>query len=447
MIPLTLAEIATVVGGSVAGDPAVTVTAPAVLDGRISAPGGLFVAFAGERVDGHDFAAQAGAAGAVAVLGSRPTALPTVVVTDAEAALQALARHVVGILRERLAVVAITGSQGKTSTKDLLTAVLASAGPTVANLGNLNNELGVPVTMLRADAGTRYLVLEMGARRVGDIARLTGLVAPDVSIVLNVGKAHLGEFGSQDAIARAKGELVQGVARGGTAVLNADDPRVAAMRSLTDAAVLSYGREEPADVRVEDLALDALGRPSFTLRTVDAAAHVDLPILGAHQALNAAGVAAAALALGLSLDAVAAALGGVALTAKRLQVRRLAGGATLLDDTYNASPGSMRSALDTLVAVDGTRRIAVLGEILELGDASPDEHRQVGAYAVGRADVVIAIGERVRPLAEGAGAVAVAVDDNAAAIEWLHENLAAGDVVLVKASHGSRLDEVANALG
>src|SRR5690349_5336249 len=194
MIPLSLCEIAAVVGGTVEGDGAVTVTAPAVLDGRQAERGGLFVAFAGEHVDGHDYAAQAGWAGAVAVLGSRPTPLPTVVVEDTRAALQALAAHVVARLRRGLTVVGVTGSQGKTGTKDLLAAVLSSAAPTVATAGSLNNEIGVPLTMLRAGPDTRYLVLEMGARHVGDIRALTALAAPDIGVVLNVGRAHLGEF-------------------------------------------------------------------------------------------------------------------------------------------------------------------------------------------------------------------------------------------------------------
>lgn len=249
MIPLSLGELAAVVGGRVEGDGAVTVSAPAVLDGRRAEPGGLFVAFTGEHVDGHDFAVQAGRAGAVAVLGSRPTALPTVVVEDAEAALQALAAHVVARLREGLTVLAVTGSRGKTSTKDLLAAVLSSAAPTIATTGSLNNELGVPLTMLRCTEATRFLVLEMGVRRIGDIAELTSLVAPDVGVVLNVGQAHLCHLKSRAAIARAKGELVQGLAPGGTAVLGADDPRVAAMRSLTDRAVLTFGRLRPGRTR------------------------------------------------------------------------------------------------------------------------------------------------------------------------------------------------------
>ena len=359
MIPLNLNEIAAIVRGTVAGDAAVTVAAPAVLDGRRAEPGGLFVAFAGASADGHAYAEQAGRAGAVAVLGSRATALPTVVVEDAQAALQALAGHVVARLRggrgavaakggvadRALTVAALTGSQGKTSTKDLLAAVLASRAPTIATIGSQNNELGVPLTMLRADASTRFLVLEMGARHVGQIAELTALVAPDIGVVLNVGQAHISKFGSREAIAQAKGELVQGLAPGGTAVLNADDPRVAAMRSLTDGRVLTFGRAPSADVRVLDLTQDPRGRPTFTLRTADASARVALPVVGAHLALNAAAAAAAGLAADVPLDAAAQALTTASLTKGRMELRDLPNGATLLDDSYNANPDSTRAAL------------------------------------------------------------------------------------------------------
>ncbi|WP_007510127.1 UDP-N-acetylmuramoyl-tripeptide--D-alanyl-D-alanine ligase [Pseudofrankia saprophytica] len=450
MIPVSLDEIVAIVGGTLDGDGDgdgdVTVTAPAVLDGRLAEPGGLFVAFAGEHVDGHDYAGQAGRAGAVAVLGSRPTPLPTVVVEDVQAALQALAAHVVARLRDGLTVVGLTGSQGKTSTKDLLAAVLSSVAPTIATIGSLNNELGVPLTMLRADAATRFLVLEMGARHIGDIAELTGLAAPDIAVVLNAGQAHLGEFGSREAIAAAKGELVAGLAPGGTAILNADDPRVVAMRSLTDGPVLTFGRVAHADVRVLDLVLDRLGRPSFTLRTAGASVPVMLPLVGGHLALNASAAAAAGLAAGVPLDVTAAALATASLSKWRMQLCDLAGGATLLDDSYNANPDSTRAALDALAAIEGRRRIAVLGEMRELGAATVAEHRAVGEYAAYRADVVVAVGEAARPIADGAGERAVTLADNDAAVAWLCGDLAAGEVVLVKASRGARLDEVAAAL-
>jgi UDP-N-acetylmuramoyl-tripeptide--D-alanyl-D-alanine ligase len=446
MIPLSLDEIAAVVGGTVAGDGAVKVTAPAVLDGREAEPGSLFVAFTGEHADGHDYASQAGQAGAVAVLGSRPTALPTVVVEEPEGALQTLAAHVAAHLRNGLTVVGLTGSQGKTSTKDLLTATLSKAGPTVATIGSLNNELGVPLTILRADDSTRVLVIEMGARRMGDIARLAGLVPPDVGVVLNVGQAHLGEFGSRGAIATAKGELVQGLASGGTAVLNADDPRVVAMRALTDGPVLTFGRAEHADVQVHELTLDRLGRPSFKLRTADAAAPVVLPLVGAHQAFNAAAATAAALAIGVPLEMSAAALATASVSQWRMELCDLPGGITLLNDSFNANPDSARAALDALAVIEGRRRIAVLGEMLELGEESESEHHAIGQYAATRVDVVVAVGEGARAIAHGAGARAEELPDNNAAIDWLRRTLAPGDVVLVKASREARLDEVAAAL-
>lgn len=446
MIPISLREIATIVGGAIDGDDAVTVTGPAVLDGRAAEPGGLFVAFDGEHVDGHEYAHQAAAAGAVAVLGSRHTTLPTVVVGDTKAALQSLASHVIGELRDKLTVTGVTGSQGKTSTKDLLTAVLSSAGSTTATIGNLNNELGVPITALRADANTRYLIVEMGARRVGDIAALAEVVAPDIAVVLNVGKAHLGEFGSREAIARGKSELVQGLTSGGTAILNADDPRVLSMRGLTHGPVLTFGEMEHADVRVLDLSLDLLGRSSFTLQAGNDTVPVQLPLVGAHQAMNAAAAAGAGLAAGVSLEAAASALANVSLTKGRMQLIELSDGITLIDDSYNASPGSTRASLDALAAIEGVRRIAVLGEILELGDASEAEHFAAGRYAAGRADIVVAIGEPTRPLAIGAGDRGVLLADNDAAIDWLRGQLEEGDVVLVKGSRGARLDEVASAL-
>ncbi|HEY1177088.1 MAG TPA: UDP-N-acetylmuramoyl-tripeptide--D-alanyl-D-alanine ligase [Phytomonospora sp.] len=447
MIPLSLTAIAAAVGGTAHGDTTAMVTAPAVLDGRLSAPGGLFVAFAGERTDGHDHAEQAGRAGATAVLGSRPTALPTVVVDDAQAALQALAAHVHTRLRDGLTVVGVTGSQGKTSTKDLIGAVLASTAPTIAAVDSFNNELGVPITMLRADRATRHLVLEMGARRVGDIAALAALADPDIAVVLNVGQAHLTYFGSRDAIATAKGELVRGLTPGGTAVLNADDPRVLAMRALTDGPVLTFGLADHADVQVRDLTLDRLGRPTFTLRARDDKAVVTLPLIGAHQAHNASAAVAAGLAAGIPLDTAAAALATASLSKWRMELGELPGGITLLNDTYNANPDSARASLDALAAVEGKRRVAVLGDMLELGDDSDAEHRGIGAYAAARADLVLAVGPEARPVAEGAGEKGTAVAGNAEAVDWLRGHLAAGDVLLVKASRGAYLDEVVAALG
>jgi UDP-N-acetylmuramoyl-tripeptide--D-alanyl-D-alanine ligase len=455
VIAMTLAQVADVVGGEVVGATgAVTITGPVVHDGREAGPGSLFAAMVGERVDGHDRAAQAGEAGAVAVLGSRPTVLPTVVVDDVRQALQRLAAYVVAEVRRAggLTVVGITGSQGKTSTKDLLGAVLAHAAPTVATRGSFNNELGMPLTALRTEPGTRFLVLELGARGKGHIAELAALVRPDVAVVLNVGQAHLGEFGSREAIAEAKGELVEALAPTGTAVLNAGDERVAAMAGRTDGRVIRFGDDQRADVRVEGLSLDRLGRPSFVLATPQGSVPVTLQVIGAHQALNAAAAAAAALAAGLSPAEIGEALSGVAtLSQWRMELRELPDGIVVLNDSYNANPESMRAALDALASIGADpevgRTVAVLGEMLELGETGVAEHEAVGAYAVALGvDQVVAVGEGARGIHTGAGERSTFVASNAAAVDWLREHVGAGDAVLFKASRGARLDEVAAAL-
>lgn len=460
MIALTVSEIAAVVGGEVSGDGAVLVTAPVVVDSRQAEPGSLFAAFVGEQVDGHDFASAAADAGAVAVLGTRPTAYPTVVVPDPQAALQRLAGHVLGLLRQRgeLTVIALTGSQGKTTTKDLLAVVLADAAPTVATYGSFNNELGLPLTVLRATEGTRYLVLEMGARGIGHLAELCRIAPPDVALVLNVGKAHIGEFGTQADIAQAKGELVEALPADGVAVLNADDPLVSAMASRTGARVTTFG-ETTADVLLENLRLDELSRPSFTLAAGEERVEVALRLLGEHQALNAAAVAAVARAVGVSLPAVADSLGSVTNLSKwRMEVHERPDGVIVINDTYNANPDSMKAALKSLAAIGrargpGCRTVAVLGEMRELGASSREEHDALGRLAV-RLDIhqLLVVGDEAKPMHLGAhlegswGEESVFVADNDAAIAWLRERLAPGDVVLLKASRGARLDLVADAL-
>jgi UDP-N-acetylmuramoyl-tripeptide--D-alanyl-D-alanine ligase len=456
MIALTLTEIAAITGGQVAGsDHPVIVDGPVVIDGREADTGSLFVAFAGERTDGHLHVPQAAANGAVAVLGSRPTELPTVVVDDVQLALQRLAKAVVERIRTAggLTVVGITGSQGKTSAKDLLAAVLAQAAPTVATRGSYNNEIGMPLTALRADATTRYLVLEMGARGKGHIAELAELVAPDIGVVLNVGHAHLGEFGSREAIAEAKGELIE--ASTGAAVLNADDDRVAAMAARTHARVLTFGRDREADVRVQDLRLDRLGRPAFTLATPEASVPVSLQLVGEHQAMNAAAAATAALAAGLTIEQIGASLTTVATLSKwRMELHELPGGTIVLNDAYNANPDSMRAGIDALAAIGADasvrRTVAVLGEMKELGADSEEEHVAVGGYAGGRGiDLVVTVGEAARPIEQGAraaGAATLHLGDNAAAIDWARTNVGAADAVLFKASNGVRLYDVAEAI-
>jgi len=453
MIPMTLAEIAAVVGGTVDGDPGTAVTGEAFLDSRSPVPAGLFVAVPGERVDGHDYAERAHHGGAAGVLAARPTGVPGVLVDDPVEALGRLARHVLDQLD--VTVLALTGSQGKTGTKDYLAQVLATAGPTVATAGNFNNELGVPLTVLRADRDTAYLVVEMGARGIGHIAYLCEIAPPRVAAVINVGTAHLGEFGSREAIAVAKGEIVEALPADGTAVVNADDDLTAPMVGRTSATPLTFGRG--GHVTWRDVELDDLGRPSFELGHDGRWCPVRLTQSGVHQVLNAAAAAAMALAAGLPLQQVADALTAAQpLSRWRMEIHERSDGLVVVNDSYNANPASMTAAIDALVAIGGRRdgrTVAVLGEMKELGAGALEDHRAVGrAAAAAGVDVVVAVGEPARGIAEGAEGsagwpgVALHTAGRDEALSWVRKNVAAQDVVLVKASRGAALEVVADGL-
>jgi UDP-N-acetylmuramoyl-tripeptide--D-alanyl-D-alanine ligase len=454
MIPMALPEIAAVVDGAVVHDSGVTVTGAAFLDSRVAERDGLFVAVAGERVDGHDYAAEAVEGGAAAVLSARDTGNPGVVVADPVAALALLARHSLSRLTG-VRVVALTGSQGKTSTKDLLAQVLSAAGSTVATFGSFNNELGLPLTVLRAVPSTEFLVLEMGARHVGDIRASCAVAPPDVALVLSVGKAHLGEFGSREGIAAAKGEIVEALDADGVAVLNADDALVMAMATRTRGRVRTFGSTPEADVRYHELTLDDFGRATFTLTVGDRSARVSLGLVGEHHAGNAAAATAVADALGVRLESVAGSLRTATATSRgRMEVRERADGVTVIDDAYNANPDSMRAALKALATIGrgrpGARTVAVLGEMRELGPSAQEEHDAVGRLAV-RLDVnqLLVVGEPARPMHLGAclegswGGESVFVDDTEAAAAWLEDHLRPGDVVLFKASNAVQLSRVA----
>ncbi len=444
MIALTLAEVAAVTGGTLAGaDPAARVTGPVEYDSRRVAPGGLFVAFVGERVDGHEFAEPAVAAGAVAVLGTkRREGVPMVLVEDPLAALASLARAVLDRLPE-LTVIGVTGSSGKTTTKDYLAQLTRRLGATVAPAGSLNNELGAPYTALRADEETRYLVVEMGSRGLGHVAYLCRAVPPTIGVVLNVGVAHLGEFGSVAAIAQAKGELVEALPARGWAVLNADDPRVAAMAARTRAPVVGYGESAAAEVQAVDVTLDERGRPSYTLVTPEGSAPVRLAVPGAHQVSNTLAVAAVGRILGLDPAALAAALGELRpASSRRMDVFDRPDGVTVIDDSYNANPASTAAALRALTAIGrGRRTIAVLGYLAELGEHEQAGHEQVGALAAELGvDRLVVVAEAAAGIHQGAcrqrqwGGESVLVADQDEAVAWLRDELRSGDVVLVKGS-------------
>ncbi|WP_333619866.1 UDP-N-acetylmuramoyl-tripeptide--D-alanyl-D-alanine ligase [Dietzia sp.] len=489
MIKMTLREAAQIVGGTLtaAADPDAVISGPVEFDSRKVAPGGLFLALPGERVDGADFVPAALEAGAVAALTAREVDAPAIVVprpapgelaetnamalaadTDGSgaavlAALGKLARANVDRLRERhgLTVVGVTGSAGKTSTKDLIAAVLEPAGSVVAPPGSFNNEIGHPYTALRADESTDFLVLEMSARAPGNIAALAEIAPPQIGVVLNVGTAHLGEFGSREAIAQTKGELVEALEPTGLAVLNADDDQVAAMAPRTRARTVFVGQSAKADLRAEGVTTDEEARASFTLRRGDESAEVTLAVFGEHQVGNALSAAAVALECGQSLEEVAASLGGAtARSARRMDVRARPDGVTVINDSYNANPDSVKAALRSLAVMargqnPPRRTWAVLGEMGELGDESVAEHDLVGRYLV-RLNIsqliVVGHGRPQRALFQGAiqegswGSEAEHVASTEEALGILDDRLAPGDIVLVKASQAVGLWTVAERL-
>ncbi|MEW9548648.1 UDP-N-acetylmuramoyl-tripeptide--D-alanyl-D-alanine ligase [Nonomuraea sp. NPDC050783] len=462
MIPLPLARIAEITSGTLSGmaDPRAVVRGPVVIDSRAVEPGSLFVAFPGARVDGHDYAAQAVRAGAVAVLATRPVEAPSVIVPDAAAALARLAAAQVAAL-PATTVIGVTGSAGKTSTKDLLARLAARMGPTIAPVGSFNNELGHPLTVLRADMDTRFMVLELAARNIGHIRELTRIAPPRIGVVLNVGTAHLGVFGGKEAIAKAKGELVEALPRHGVAVLNADDPYVRGMAGRTDARVTFYGRGEDAAIRAEGVTLDERGRASFTLRTPSGAAPVSLQLYGGHAVENALAAAAAAYELGLPVATIAEELSEATPRSRwRMEVTERPDGVTVINDAYNANPDSMRAAFDAFAVLgQGRRRFAVIAALRELGEEGPALNRELGVMAggAGLAGLVVA-GPDAEPVLEGAheGAARAAsgppghpqprivhVPDAAAAAAELNALLRPGDAVLVKGPRAMGLERTA----
>lgn len=471
MIPHRLREIVSLTGGELyapegpsSGD--VVVDGPVVTDSREAGPGSLYVARIGEHMDGHDFIAPAAERGAVAALTTRSVGpLPAVVVPDVQTAFAALARHLVDS-RDGLTVIGITGSSGKTGTKDLLGCVLERAGSTIAPVGSLNSEVGVPLTACRITEETRFLVVEMGARGAGHIRYLTEIAPPDLGVVLNVGVAHVGEFGSKEAIGRAKRELVEALPATGVAVLNVDDPVVAGMASHTDARVVGVGTDARADVRAESVTLDGAARPSFTLVAPSGSTRVRLALHGEHHVGNALAVAAVALECGMALDDVGLALTDARPSSRwRMEVTERSDGVTVVNDAYNANPDSVRAALTALAGMGrGRRTWAVLGAMLELGDTSEHEHRQVGEAAAREGvDHVVVVGDPARPVVDGVEDVTSQEPDCPTVVTWLPDadaahtflatHLTRGDVVLLKSSRdaglrvlGDRLTEAGEVL-
>jgi UDP-N-acetylmuramoyl-tripeptide--D-alanyl-D-alanine ligase len=449
MIRMTLGELAAVTGASLVGGPDGTVVdATVTTDSRECVPGSLYVARRGEHADGHDFATAAAAAGAVAVLGERPVeGVPTLVVADVQTAFGRVARAVVDRAPD-LTIVGVTGSSGKTTVKDLLAAVLSTQAPTVAPVNSLNGEIGVPLTVCRVEQETRYLVAEMGARGIGHLDYLTTIAPPGVAVVLNVGLAHVGEFGSVDNIALAKSELPRAVPAGGVAVLNRDDPAVTAMAEGLECRVVMVGEHADADLRAADVTLDGRGRAAYTLvRRGVADVPVTLAQPGRHQVGNSLAVIAVALEVGVPLEQTLETLATAGPASRwRMEITDRADGATVVNDAYNANPDSTRAALRALadMTVPG-RRVAVLGGMLELGAASQEQHLRTGGLAAELGvDVLLGVGDLARDVVSGyeeAGSSGSAhwVDDTDGAYDWLEAVLRPGDVVLLKSSRDAGL--------
>ncbi|WP_409048568.1 UDP-N-acetylmuramoyl-tripeptide--D-alanyl-D-alanine ligase [Microbacterium sp. HA-8] len=466
MIALTLAEIARVTGGELqaAGPhtPETIVDGTVDTDSRGITPGGIFAAKPGAETDGHLFVDAAVEGGAVLAIVERPVAasISQVIVPSVVAALADLARHVVARVRDAgsLTVVGVTGSNGKTTTKNMLARILVDEGETVWPVASFNNEVGAPLTMLRVTPTTRYLVCEFGASAPGEIARLAGLVTPDIGIVLMVGMAHAGGFGGIEATVAAKSELVSAVRPGGTAVLNADDPRVAGMAGIArdrGLEVVWFGRGASAQVRADDVRVDAAGT-SCTVHAIGSSAPLRLRVLGEHHVMNALAAIAAATRIGVTLAECVARLETLEI-AERWRMQPLGSDSIrIINDAYNASPDSMAAALRTLAQITepGQRMVAVLGAMSELGEFAEDEHDRVGLLAV-RLGVqrIVIVGADARrmfleAIAQGSwDGEAVFFADADAAYDYLVGELRDGDRVLVKSSNAAGLRHLGDRLG
>jgi UDP-N-acetylmuramoyl-tripeptide--D-alanyl-D-alanine ligase len=464
VIPLRLAELNEALGGSLVLPHRVTtdqlVSGSVQTNSTLVEKGSVFFALPGETTDGHLFAADAVARGAALVVAERPleVAVPLLIVPNGVTALADLARLVVARVRADgpLRVIGITGSNGKTTTKNLLKAILEAEGPTVAPAASFNNHVGAPITMLQVDESTEFLISEMGASHAGEIARLVGIAMPDISVVLKVGLAHAGEFGGIETTQLAKSEIVTELPSSAVAVLNADDGRVAAMAGMTAARVVWFGLAGGAEVRAENVRATASGT-RFTL-VVDGASHeVALRILGEHHVSNALAALAVARELGVPIERAITAIEAVPRAERwRMELLQPGGGITVINDAYNASPDSTAAALKTLAQIlePGQRSVAVLGEMAELGEYSRDEHDRLGRLVV-RLNIgkLVVVGEGARHIHSAAGlegswdGESVFVPDVDAAYDLLREELRSGDVVLVKSSKSAGLRFLGDRLG
>ena len=441
-------EMATIMSGKYFGPTELIVSGECQFDSREVATGDFFMALQGETTDGHLFVTDAYKQGAVLAITTREVDGPCIVVTDVLAAVAKLA-HANRMALPNLSVVAITGSQGKTTTKDLLRTVLSSAGETVAPIGSYNNEIGVPITLLRCNERTQFCIVEMGARHLGDIAVLTELAVPSVGAVLRVGTAHLGEFGSREGIAHTKGELIRGLKVGSTAVLGTYDEFTPYMSKGLPISTITFGETHGCDIRGADIEIRG-GYPHFDLVTPVGREPVELHLLGAHQVSNALAASAIAYALGISTQQIAAALSTHQPSSKwRMEIHE-GSGQLLINDSYNASPESMEAAIRTLILLTqerGGRSWAFLGTMHELGEASSKFHRQISQAVIELGVdhfVAIANDDYVKDLPESQTQIHVA--KTVADAEKFISELTAGDCILVKASRAEHLEVLAQSI-
>lgn len=472
-------DIARICAGTVLDGPLDADISSICWDSRTAQPGCMYIAFVGEVQDGHNFCLEAVRSGARAVLISRTPGVQTqlaldkagactILVDDTLEAMTQLARAWRQELRGK--VIALTGSSGKTTTKNMVRDVLAHAGTVVATVANQNNELGVPATLLAAELDTDFVVVEMGMRGLGQLAELCEFVLPDAALVTNVGTSHMELLGSQDAIARAKAEPFSYLVEGqGTAFVNASDPFAEKLleygtieqRCISLVAFDGSGDDEPhtllgkpASVYASNVSYDALGMPSFTLHTPKGSAECVLQIAGAHNVHNALAAAALGVWAGLDAQTIAEALHGSAPAAGRQQLRRATSGALIVDDSYNANPDSMAASLETFARMDvAGSRIAVLGDMLELGDYEDEGHARIGSLAAQSGlDLLMCVGPRSERIAQAAKQAGmsedsiICVDDAEAALACLVPMLHANDALLVKASHSVGLETIVKGL-
>ncbi|HEX7405514.1 MAG TPA: UDP-N-acetylmuramoyl-tripeptide--D-alanyl-D-alanine ligase [Candidatus Nanopelagicaceae bacterium] len=446
MIELTAGEIASIVHGELHAPPSLLIKSPASFDSRDVIAGGIFIALKGEHRDGHEFAGEALHNGVVLVISARVIDGPCIVVADVLVALALLAEYVRRVLTNMI-VIGITGSQGKTTTKDLMAWILALHGETVATHASFNNELGLPITLLHCSESTRFCILEMGARHPGDIAALCSIASPDIGVVLKVGTAHLGEFGTLAAIAATKAELIQGVHRGGIAILGQYDEFTPKMAEGRDLSLLTFGETHEADIRATDVEIRE-GRSHFDLVTPEGRAAVGMRLIGAHQIPNALAAAAVATALHVPLEVIASGLSTAEIQSKwRMELHELRD-LLLINDAYNSNPESTAAALKTLslfAQERGGQSWAFLGKMHELGGSSSEEHALVGTLAESMGiDHLVAVGadQYGLHLSPDSDLNIHYCQTQVEALD-LVEHFAPGDVVLVKASRAEKMEELA----